>query len=1140
MLIADFIAKWAASSAAERANKDAFLIELCDVLDVPRPDPTTGDEKRDRYVFEKDALMPHAGGKVSRGKIDLYRAGAFILEAKQGSDATSKKLGTAKRDTPAWNVAMMSAYGQALAYARTFDEPVPFLITCDIGHCFDLYAAFDGSYLYRAFPNAQLSRIHFQDIERHKSLLQAVFLDPYSLDPARKAAKVTREVAEHLAQLAVVLERSGHKPEKVATFLMRCLFTMFAEDVGLLPSGLFRDALKEHWIPNPKAFPGGVQALWRAMDEGNPFGFVGKLLRFNGGLFVDCDALPLTASQLQLLLVAAECNWAEVEPAIFGTLLERALDPKERHALGAHYTPRAYVERLVRPTIEEPWRADWELVQAGVRQQVAAGRVEQARKTVRAFHRRLCSTRVLDPACGSGNFLLVAMDLFKRLESEVLALLAGLGDKQALLAHQETVRVTPGQFLGIEIKRWAKEIAELVLWIGYLQHHYRTHGHETAPPEPILQDFKNIECRDALLAYDKKTPVLDARGKKVSRWDGETLKKSRVTGKDIPDESARVELNEYVNPRQAEWPTADFIVGNPPYLGDKRMREVLGDGYVEALRSTYSDVPASCNLVMYWWNRGAEAVASQKVQRAGFVTTTSINHSFNRRVVERWLEGEVSLAFAVVDHPWTSAKYGQARGNAEVRTAMSVICHGKQTGVLGRVLDECQDEEESVRFNLGWKQGRINADFSIGADVTSVVPLAANLRIACPGVQPHGSGFILTRAEAKKLGLGKASRLERYIKPYVNGNDLASRSRDVVIIDMLGLEPEDVRKRYPAVFERLLTHVKPERDANPRQSYRKYWWLLGEPRKRFRPALSGLKRYIATIESARRRYFVFLDGSVLPDNMVIAIALDDAYFLGVLSSRVHVAWAIATGGRLGVRHDPRYNKSKCFDTFPFPGDATDLQRDQIRRLGEAIDQHRRQQQAAHPTLTLTKLYKALELIRDGKGLAPSDQSVWEIGLGATLLSLHEQLDTAVADAYGWPKGLSEEEIVERLVALNMERAEEEQRGFTRWLRPEFQTASGDAATRMPDEVATPEGPGRAVANDNGLAWPKRLPERVAVVRDTLHRSDAGFSASDVSTIFSGAAAEDVELVLDTLAALGHLVAYVADGTRRFQPVRRSA
>jgi hypothetical protein len=317
-----FIERWTASGASERANKDSFLNELCDAIEVPRPDPTTSDRERDLYVFERDALMPHEDGTIHVGKIDLYKHGSFILEAKQGSDKGSKKLGTAKRGTTAWLIEMQNAFGQALGYARSMDAPPVFFIVCDVGHCFDLYACFDGSRNWQPFPNALTQRIYLADLKQPEIVerLRGVWTNPKALDPALKAAKVTREVADHLAGLAKALEAAKFEATDISTFLMRCLFTMFAEDVELLPGHLFRKALQEHWIPNPASFPGGLRALWQAMNEGGQFGFVGKLLKFNGGLFKDQKVLPLTKAHLQLLLEAATCDWSSVEPSIFGTL----------------------------------------------------------------------------------------------------------------------------------------------------------------------------------------------------------------------------------------------------------------------------------------------------------------------------------------------------------------------------------------------------------------------------------------------------------------------------------------------------------------------------------------------------------------------------------------------------------------------------------------------------------------------------------------------------------------------------------------------------------------------------------------------------------------------------------------------------
>ncbi len=339
MQIDPFLDRWSPSGDAERANKDSFLNELCDVLGVERPHPKTGSADQDLYVFEKDVYRARSVG-ASLGWVDLYKHGSFLLEAKQGAAAGPKR-----RDSPAWNQMMSAAHGQALGYAAHLDEPPPFLLVCDLGYCFDVYASFDGTGVYRAFPDGHSKRIFLRDLETHADLLRAIWTDPASLDPSKRTALVTREIAGQIAALARALEAAGQDPERVATFLMRCLFTMFAEDVGLLREKPFSHALENWWLPNPASFPGGVGSLWKAMDSGSDF-VTGKLPRFNGGLFATHDAPVLTKEQLILLLLAAKSDWSQVDPSIFGTLLERALNPKERHRLGAHYTPRAYVERL--------------------------------------------------------------------------------------------------------------------------------------------------------------------------------------------------------------------------------------------------------------------------------------------------------------------------------------------------------------------------------------------------------------------------------------------------------------------------------------------------------------------------------------------------------------------------------------------------------------------------------------------------------------------------------------------------------------------------------------------------------------------------------------------------------------------------
>ncbi len=1138
MDVSSFVAKWSRSSAAEHSNSQSFLNDLCDLLGVERPSPATGDPKLDHYVFEKPVLLAKEDN-ASVGHVDLFKEGHFVLEAKQGSNIGTKRLGTARRDTPAWNIAMKDAYGQALGYAKTLDDPPPFIVTIDIGHCFDLYAAFDGSWDHRAFPNAKTNRIFLKTLldeeagPKHLATLRAVFTDPLSLDPSHIAVKVTREVAAHLAELARVLEEAGHPPERIAKFLMRCIFTMFAEDVGLLPNGLFAKLIKEHWLPNPPAFPGGVRSLWKTMNEGGDY-FVGKLLQFNGGLFKDPDALPLTADQLLRLQEAAECQWAEVEPAIFGTLLERALDPHERHALGAHYTPRAYVERLVRPTIEEPMRAEWDVVRAEVRQLVEAGKEEQAKKAVRAFYDKLTHTRVLDPACGTGNFLYVTLDLFKRLEAEVVALLGELEESQ-VLGEAAGYGVTPQQFLGIEVKPWAKEIAELVLWIGYLQWHFRTHG-RVNPPEPVLRDYGNIELRDAVLAYDREELVRDEAGRPASRWDGRTHKKSPVTGEDVPDEGARVPVYRYIDPSQAEWPKADFIIGNPPYLGKLKIHAALGDGYVSALRVAYEgEVPEASDYVMYWWHRAAAEVASGRARRFGLVTTNSITQAFNRQVVANALAGPVRLVYALPDHPWVD-------DGAAIRVAMTVgTSEPDARCVRATETDLADEEDDAPRVRVREQPvSRLNPDLSYGVDVSKAGRLTAAQGLSHVGVGLHGKGFALSADQGESLlRAAKQARIphpDKYIRPTLNGRDVAQHVRGGYFVDLYGLSEAEARTLGP-IYQWVLERVKPEREQNRREGRRKKWWLFGENAPNMRSAVAGLTRFIGTTLSARHRVFQFISADVLPDQTIVVVALDDAYALGVLSSRIHLCWAAAAGGRLGVGNDLRYLKATCFDAFPFPECDADKQA-RVRELGESLDAHRKRQQRLFPDLTVTGMYNVLAKLRAGEALTSADKAIHEHGLVSVLRELHDEVDEAVLRAYGWPRDLSDEQVLERLVALNAQRIAEEGRGEVHWLRPEFQNPDG---TRRATQVALvdDEAAPAEVAAPGAAAWPTKLPDRIAAVRAAL-AVGASLTTVEVAKKFKRARRADVEEVLQTLAALGLAVSFTTSGARRWRAAGRRA
>ena len=532
--VGTFVGRWQQSAASERANYGLFLIELCEVLGLPRPEPATGEPDRDGYVFERPVTFHNPDGTTSTGFIDLYRHNAFVFETKQGCEAKReatlleqaglatprRRRGHGIRGTETWDAAMLRARGQAEQYAKALPEWPPFLIVVDVGHSIELYADFTGTGKhYAQFPDTSSFRILLPELAREEVLerLKAIWLDPLSLDPTRHAAKVTREIAARLALLGRSLEKDGHSPERVAVFLMRALFTMFADNVGLLRKESFRELLRG-LRGRPHTFAPMMHSLWASMDKGGFSPELGEdILRFNGGLFENTEAIALNTDQLEILIDAAERDWSAVEPAIFGTLLERALDDRERERLGAHYTPRAYVERMVLPTIIEPLRADWEAVKAAAVELADIGDKAGAVAELRRFHENLCRVTILDPACGTGNFLYVSLEHLKRLEGEVLDLLASLGEMPGFLS------VDPHQLLGIELNPRAVAITELVLWIGYLQWHFRIRG-KARPAEPVLRNFRNIQHRDALLTWRTEELVRGTDGLLLTRWNGRTRK----------------------------------------------------------------------------------------------------------------------------------------------------------------------------------------------------------------------------------------------------------------------------------------------------------------------------------------------------------------------------------------------------------------------------------------------------------------------------------------------------------------------------------------------------------------------------------------------------------------------------------------
>jgi hypothetical protein len=597
----------------------------------------------------------------------------------------------------------------------------------------------------------------------------------------------------------------------------------------------------------------------------------------------------------------------------------------------------------------------------------------------------------------------------------------------------------------------------------------------------------------------------------------------------VPDENATMVDEVYEGVMATEWPQADFIVGNPPFIGAKWIRQNLGAGYFEVLTKTYSELPEFTDFVMYWWNKAATYVGEGKAIRFGFITTNSITQNFNRRTVEYHLNSKkpIHLAFAISDHPWVDSKDGAA-----VRIAMTVGAKGHGQGIISKIVKEIKTNHREIDVETINTIGKINADLSIGTDISSAKPLMANDGISYFGMALHGEGFIVTHEEAKKLGFGRIPGIERHIRPFRNGNDITQKTRNLMVIDLFGLTATQTRENYPEIYQRIIQTVKPERDMNNRASIRDKWWIFGWPRPILRNAITNLSRIIVTTETRRQRTFTFLDSKIVPNHQLICFAVEDAYYLGLLSCRFHVLWAEATGGKLVG--SPRYNSTVCFSTFPFPI-VTPEQQTNIRGLGEKLDVHRKTRQALYSDLTLTSTYNVLEALRQGREFTAKEKTICEQGLVTVLRELHDELDAAVAEAYGWPTDLPDEEILSRLVALNAERIEEEKQGQIRWLRPEYQTKS-KAERRVVQtslDFAPPPEPlakgkkGRSAktTSETKPAWPSDILEQTQAIRSmiaALREAAVAITPDTVAERFTRAPRVRVQEILQALETLGFM------------------
>ncbi|MBE7417199.1 MAG: class I SAM-dependent DNA methyltransferase [Ideonella sp.] len=969
MQAAEFVRKWQAGSSAdqlnERAGAQPHFIDLCRVLGVPEPDDPGA------YCFERGLSKTGSAAGRTDGFADVWKRGHFAWEYK----APGKSL--------------EGALKQLMMYALPLENP-PLLVVSDRRQI-EVHTHFTGTPSERhAFALSELVRPEVQQ------RLRALWLDPDAYRPKRSNRDITEDAARTFAATAERLRAAGVAPAAASHFLTQCLFCFFAEDVGLLPSRLFERLVGA--AVAPEALRAQLSKLFESMRDGGLFG-VDAVPWFNGGLFQAVDVPPLAAADVAALKAASALNWSAIDPSIFGTLFERGLDPAKRSQLGAHYTDPQTILRLVEPVVQRPLLAQWRERKVAIEKALARSKKYQdkawrdAQAGFVGFVEQLGAYRVLDPACGSGNFLYLAHKSLKDIEHQVNL------EAEELGLNRQHDTTGPHNVLGIELNEYAAELARVTVWIGELQWRIqRGYGFKT---QPVLEPLDHIECRDALLNADGS---------------------------------------------EARWPKADAVVGNPPFVGDKRMFAELGREYTHRLRSAYTGrVPGGADLVCYWFEQARAQIARGALERAGFVATNSIRGGRNRAVLEN-IAAASRIFEAWSDEPWIN-------DGAAVR--VSLVAFG--TSAQPARLDGVDVEAISPDLSDGHTGGQ--------ADLTRASPLLANADTSYLGIQKTGPFEIPGDVARGWLALPNPNGRPNsdVVRPWFNGLDVTRRNRDMWIVDFGADMARDSASLYEQPFLHLQTHVQPTRTGKREARTNEQWWLYQWSRPLMRAAIKGLQRCVATPEVSKHRVFVWLAKAVIADKNLSIVAREDDTTFGILHGRMHELWSLRMCTWLGKGNDPRYTPTTCFETFPFPTGLTPAdtahQRTEALPDGALVPADLPAPVRAHAEAIARAARRLVEL-RDAwlnppqwteripevvpLGLQRSpypDRIVAKAGFEkevakrtltnlynqrpAWLAQAHAALDTAVAAAYGWADytpALADDEILRRLLALNLERS----------------------------------------------------------------------------------------------------------------------
>ncbi|AVQ00383.1 class I SAM-dependent DNA methyltransferase (plasmid) [Ahniella affigens] len=942
MLVSDFISKWR-NGGDERRDAQPFFEDLCRL--VGHPTPREADPEHTWFTYEFGANKANGG----KGWADVWKKGFFGWEAK-GTDRSLER-----------------AYEQLKMYADALQNP-PLLVVCDL----------QTIVVHTNFTNTVKCEYRFkiEDLAQPepRRILDAVFKNPDALRPGVTRAAITQKAAERFTSLAQSLDRRGNDPHAVSHFLNRLIFCMFAEDIGILPNKLFTKMVKSAQS-DPALFERRSRELFAAMHAGGDVAFE-NIDWFNGGLFEDNATIGLAPDELKVLLDACELDWSDIEPSIFGTLFERGLDPGKRSQLGAHYTDPETIMKIVDPVIRAPLLAEWEAVKRELTKQLAKAAKsvsKAAQNRFNVFLERLRSFTVLDPACGSGNFLYLALRTLKDIEHHVLI------EAEALGLGRQFPAIGPQNVKGIELNDYAAELARITIWIGEIQ--WMIQNGYGAKKQPILQPLDQIEHRDALINADGS---------------------------------------------EAEWPQCDVVVGNPPFVGDKKMLGELGEQYVAALRKCFAGrVPGGADLVCYWFEKANNAIANGKLWRAGFVATNSIRGGKNREVLKR-ITDSCRIFNAWSDEEWVNE-------GANVR--VSLVSYGKQS--------------ESTHLN-GSPVSQVFSDLTAcssatGIDITRAARLSENSGRCFVGYQKTGEFDVsgdIARAMLREVGNPNGRPNSDVLFPYWNGIDATRRPRDVWVIDTGTAMTEAEAAQYASPFSHLESKVRfaransPVKDAAARRMLAETWWRLWRPRPDLRKAWMGMSRVIATPEVSKHRVFLWMPRPVAPDKNIMVTAREDDTTFGVLQSHIHEIWSLRMGTSLEDR--PRYTPTTCFETFPFPEGlspnipaaqyATDPRAIRIAKASKILVDAR--DRWLNPTEWTERLPEVVPgfpdriVAKSGHAADLKKRTLTNLynARPPWLVNLHHELDVSVAASYGWEWPLSDDEILRRLFDLNQQRA----------------------------------------------------------------------------------------------------------------------